>query len=171
MLRTLSVLEERQRMSNQNEWTRDLRSQDGRRGRATERRPIQTSSSPRLVPVRRRAHPRRSISTVQESLHIESLFPPEHGIHRPSEFVRQNRQGLALAVFLFQTSQVRLTGGIVFQEQHGRFRERPLQMRIADLVARRAVALAGGFFLRLHQTAKGPKRLGLSCSGTYHRDV
>ena len=103
----------------------------------------------------RRAHPRRSISTVDESFYIESLLAPEHVVDGASQFVRQCGQGLRLAVFLFQPCQVSLPLGVVSEETDPGFREGPLQMRVADFVARRTVDFAGGFFLRFHQPAVG----------------
>ena len=54
------------------------RSQDGQRGRSHRKKANPVEIVPGCVPVRRRAHPRRSISTVQESFHIERLFAPKH---------------------------------------------------------------------------------------------
>ncbi len=106
-------------------------------------------------PVRRRAHPCRSISTIQKSFHIESLLAPEHVIHSASQFVSQSGQCFRLAMLVFQTGQVGLSLRVVAEEPYGGFRECPLQMRIADLSTGRAVNFAGRFFLRFHQTAVG----------------
>jgi hypothetical protein len=84
-------------------------------------------------PVMRRAHPRRSISTVDESFYIESLLAPEHVVDGASQFVSQCGQGFRLAVFLFQPSQVRLTLRIVSKEPHSGFREGPLQINGCEL--------------------------------------
>ena len=106
-----------------------------------------------IGPVRRRAHPCRSISTVHKTFHVESLLAPEHVINGAGQFVSQCGQSFRLPVFLFQPSQVRLTFGVVAKEPYGGFRERPLQMRVADLVARGAIEFARGFFLGFHQAA------------------
>ena len=91
---------------------------------------------PLLGPVRRRACPRRSISTstVHKTFHVESLFAAKHVINGASDFVSQCGQRLRFAVFLFQPRQVRLALRVVAKKADSGFRERPLQMRIADFV-------------------------------------
>ena len=110
-------------------------------------------------PVMHRAHWCRPISTVQKSFHVESLFTPKHVIDGASEFVGQRGQSFRLAVFLFQPGQIRLALRVVAEEPDGGFRKSPLQMRVADLVARCAVEFYSGFFLRFHQPAVGSEIL------------
>ena len=52
-----------------------------------------------------------------------------------------------------------MRGGIIPQEEHSGFGERPLEMRIADFAARGARAFAGGFPGTLDQTTGGRKIL------------
>ena len=110
-------------------------------------------------PVRRRAHPYRSISTVQESFHIKGLFSSKHEVNRARQFVRQNGKSLSLPVFLLQPRQIRLTLRVKAQEGDSRLGKCPLQMRVANLAARGAIHFAGGLFSRFHQTAVGSEIL------------
>jgi hypothetical protein len=68
-------------------------------------------------------------------MHIERGFAFEHIVDGTRQFMRQNGQGLALAVLFLQSSEVFLGGWIVSQEQHGGFGEGPLQKGIANLRA------------------------------------
>lgn len=68
------------------------------------------------VPVRRRARPSPR-SCGQEFLHTESLPVLEHEIDRAAEFVRQDGQRLALAVFANQRVVQLPARFIAFEEQ------------------------------------------------------
>lgn len=58
-----------------------------------------------------------------------------------------------LAVLKFQAGQRLRAWGVVAQDQHGGFGEGPLEVSMADLLARGARALAGGFFGSLDEPA------------------
>ena len=64
-------------------------------------------------PVMHRAHPCRSISTIQKSFHIESLFALKYMVDGASQFVSQCGQRLPFAVFVFLPRQVRLSLRVV----------------------------------------------------------
>ena len=102
-----------------------------------------------------RAAPYQSYLAVQKSFYIESLLALQHVVDGTSQFVSQCRQRLPFAVFVFQPCQVSLPLGVVAEKAHGGLLERPLQVRVADFVARRTVNFVGGFLLRFHQTAVG----------------
>ena len=65
----------------------------------------------------------------------------------------ENAQRFGLAVLALQTVKIALRLGIAAQEQHGRLTEGPLEERVADLLARVAVVLAGGLLRALHPPA------------------
>jgi hypothetical protein len=69
-------------------------------------------------------------------------FPPVG--HGPRQFLREKRQGLAWAMFLFQAGQILLTCFMVAQQQDGRFGTGPLPGGGTDFRAGRSVALARG---------------------------
>lgn len=71
--------------------------------------------------------------TLEKLLPIESPVPCEHVIDRTGQFLGQHRQRFALAMFFLYPCQGLLARRIVAQKQHGGFRERPLQIGIADL--------------------------------------
>src|SRR6266487_1891204 len=99
------------------------------------------------APVRRlrlRAAGTESDSMGEEALGVERLASPEHEVHGTGEFGRDDRQALALAMLGHQARAQRLCGLVGAQETHRGLRERPLQMRVADLLARVTEDLAAG---------------------------
>src|SRR5262249_45648856 len=82
---------------------------------------------------------------MQKFVHIKHRVALEHVIDRPREFMREESQGFALAMLVFQAGQVLLSCRIVAEEQHGRFRKGPLEVRVADFLARSAIAFARRF--------------------------
>lgn len=55
-------------------------------------------------------------SALEESVEIKSRLALQHVIDRSGQFVRQDGQGFALAVFFLQSGQEFLRGGIIPQE-------------------------------------------------------
>ena len=55
-------------------------------------------------------------SALEESVQIKSRLALQHVIDRPCQFMRQDGQGFALAVFFLQSGQPLLAGGIIPQE-------------------------------------------------------
>jgi hypothetical protein len=64
----------------------------------------------------------------------------EHEIDRPPQFVGEERQRLALAVSGGELCQVLFGRLVILEKEHRRFREGPLEVRVADLLAAGAVA-------------------------------
>jgi hypothetical protein len=73
--------------------------------------------------------------------------------------MREHRQRLAFPMFFLQARQILLAGGIGTEKQDRRFGKGPLEIRIPDLRAGRAVALARRFFGTLDETAVGDEIL------------
>ena len=48
-----------------------------------------------------------------KALEIKRLFPREHVVHRPAQLVREYRERLRFAVFMFQFRKILLAGLIV----------------------------------------------------------
>ena len=69
--------------------------------------------------------------------------------------MREYRQRLAFPMFFLQARQILLAGGIGAEKQDRRFGKGPLEIRIPDLRAGRAVVLARRFFGTLDETAVG----------------
>jgi hypothetical protein len=86
---------------------------------------------------------------MEEDIHIESRFALEHVIDGPRQFMRQDGERFSFIMLFLQADQVLLAWGIVPQEQSGGFRKGPLEMGVADFLARGAQALASGFFRAL----------------------
>jgi hypothetical protein len=78
-----------------------------------------------------------------KALQVKGVLPREHGVHRPGQFMGQHGQRLPFAVFAFQLSEVFFTRLVLAQEEHGGFRESPLELGVANLFAREAIPLAG----------------------------
>ena len=95
----------------------------------------------------------------EEALGIERRSSLEHEVHRTGEPRGDDREALALAVLGSQSHPQRLGATIAAQEAHRGFRERPLQVRVADLAARVAEDLAAGFLGRLDQPPVGQEIL------------
>jgi len=95
----------------------------------------------------------------EEALGIERLSSLEHEVHRTGEPCGDDRQALALAVLGHQPGTQRLGATIPSQEAHCGFRERPLQVRVADLATRVPEDLARRFLGRLHQPVIGQEIL------------
>ncbi len=87
----------------------------------------------------------------QEFLLVKHLVLFPDVVDRPSELVRQHRQGLALAVLPLEPGVVLLALGVLSQESDGCFREGSLEVGVADLAATRATDLAGRFSGTLDQ--------------------
>jgi len=84
---------------------------------------------------------------------------------RPCEFVGQNGQRFALAVFFLYVGQILLTRRIVAEAQDRRCRESPFEVRLANLRAGGALALPCRFLGALDQAAIGPKILDAGEAG------
>src|SRR5262245_60353375 len=65
--------------------------------------------------------------------------------------MRQDGERFSFIMLFLQADQVLLALGIVPQEQSGGFGKGPLEMGVADVLARDAQALASGFFRTLDQ--------------------
>jgi hypothetical protein len=109
--------------------------------------------------VRRLAHPLPSPLRREELLHREDGSSREHIKHRAPNFVGEDRQSLAFAVFLLDPRQDLLAVLRMAQEQDGGLRECPLQMHVAHLRAARAEFLAGGLMHAFDQARVGRKFL------------
>jgi hypothetical protein len=72
---------------------------------------------------------------MEERFHIKHRLPFEHVIDRPPQFVGQDRQGFAFAVFALQFGQELLPRRIVAQKQHGRVGEGPLEVGSTNFLA------------------------------------
>lgn len=83
----------------------------------------------------------------------------EHAVDDPSQFVSQDRQGLALAVSVGELHQIVLGWFVVLEKEPRCFRERPLEMGVADLLAAGAVPFAVGRSGTLDQAAVGDELL------------
>ena len=114
-----------------------------------------------LVPVRFQLGVRliRPLQLTEELLLVECLLVLQHEIDGPSELVGKDREGFAFAVFTGKSFQVLLGRFVASEEKDRRFREGPLEMGVADLVATGAVFLAVGFFGALDQPAVGDEVL------------
>ena len=95
----------------------------------------------------------------EKFLHIESGGTLQHIIDGPSQFMRQDRQGLALAVSGLEAGQILLARRIVAEEQDRRFGESPLEIGVADLGAGGPIAFPGRFFGTCDQAAIGDEIL------------
>jgi hypothetical protein len=73
------------------------------------------------APVRRQADPFPPALSRQKLLLVERFLMLEHVIDRPSQFVGQDRQGLALAVSGGERCQVLLGRGIILEKEPRRF--------------------------------------------------
>jgi hypothetical protein len=73
--------------------------------------------------------------------------------------MREDGQGVALAVVFHYARERLLAGGIGPQEQAGRFGEGPLEVGVANFGARGPLPLASRFLGARHQTAIGDERL------------
>ncbi len=82
----------------------------------------------------------------QELLQIKGDLTFQHVINRPCEFVRTDTERFAFLMLCLQTCQILLSGLVPAQEQRGRFRKGPCEVRVANLVPRRAQAFARGVF-------------------------
>jgi hypothetical protein len=80
-----------------------------------------------------------------KALQGKGLLLREPGVHGPGQLLRQHREGFALAVFTLQFGNILLAGLVLAQEEHGGFRAGPLELGIANLLAREPVPFARGF--------------------------
>jgi hypothetical protein len=118
-----------------------------------------SSGSSRARPVRRQAHPLRSLRTLEKHRHIERRFALSHRVDGTGQLMREHRQRLAFALFFLQAGQRFLPCRIVAQEQHRGFGKGPLEIRMPDLCAGCAVALARRFLGTLDEAAVGDEIL------------
>jgi len=82
--------------------------------------------------------------TMHECVHSTYRGAGEQVIDGPRQCRRQDGQRLARAVLGFQAHQLRLPGRMMAAEQHGRFGQGPLEVRLADRGARGPRAGARG---------------------------
>ena len=92
---------------------------------------------------------------LEKGVELERDSPFQHIIDRPGQFMGQDRQGLALPVFVLEARQIFLAPRIVAEKQDGRFGKSPLEIGVADLRAGRAIPLPGGFLGAFDQAAIG----------------
>ena len=71
----------------------------------------------------------------------------------------QDGEGLGFSVFALQASHQFLSFRVVAEKQDSRFREGPLEMRVADLFAGEAIVFPGRLATALDQAAIGDKLL------------
>jgi hypothetical protein len=71
---------------------------------------------------------------VDELVHLKGRGSFERVIGRAGELMGQNRQRLTLAMFVLQAGAVFLSCGVVPEEEHSGFRERPLQISVCPLM-------------------------------------
>jgi hypothetical protein len=100
---------------------------------------------------RARAAPVRGEDCVQ----IADALTVEQVIHGACSFLRQDRQGVALPMFLRQAREVFLARRVVTEAQDGGCGESPREVGRAELRAGGAVALAGGVCGALDEAAIG----------------
>src|SRR5919197_2681356 len=95
-----------------------------------------------MAPGRRQAGPLPPARGGQELRLVERNVLLEHAIDRPSPFGGEDRQRLALTMAGSELRQVFWGGCVVLEKAPRRFRKRPLEMGVADLLAAGAVPLA-----------------------------
>src|SRR5262245_7587754 len=88
---------------------------------------------------------------VPETLLVESDLLGQHVVDGPTELGGQDAQGLGLAELLLLLLHPLLGPVAAAQKQAGGLRERPAQVRVADLLATRALLLAGRLVLAADQ--------------------
>ena len=81
-----------------------------------------------------------------KALESKRVFPREHVIHSPTQFVREDRERFSLAVLVFQFREIVFPRVTLTDEQHGGFGKGPPSMPVAHLVAGRAHFFATRFF-------------------------
>jgi hypothetical protein len=81
----------------------------------------------------------------EERLPIESHLATKHVIDGTGQLLGQDGEGFAFVMFFLQAGEVFLGGRMVSAAQDGGCRKGPLEGRIADLRAGRAIAFASGF--------------------------
>src|SRR5437899_2802815 len=79
---------------------------------------------------------------MEELLPIKPRIPFEDGRDRPGPLMREDGQGVALALFMLQASQIGLPQWMVPPQQDSSFRDGPLEMGMAHLRASGPGALA-----------------------------
>ena len=87
----------------------------------------------------------------QEAIHVEDSLLAQHEIDGSAELGGQDRKRLGLAMPSGESSQVLLAFGVVAKKERGGFRERPLQVDVADLGAAGAELLARGAVITLYE--------------------
>src|SRR3990170_2031990 len=109
---------------------------------------------PCVARVWRWAHPSPPLR-LREALDVERLVASEHEVDGASELVCEDRERFGLGVLAFEAAEQRLALRALGHEQHGGFREGPLQVGVADLGAAGPEALSGRALLALHQSGVG----------------
>jgi hypothetical protein len=112
-----------------------------------------------MAPVRRQAGPCPPALYGQELLLVERDVMLAQTIDCPSPCVGADRQRLALAVSGGERCQILLGRLVVLEKAPRRFRERPRERGLADLLAAGAVSCAVGLPGTLDQAAVGDARL------------
>ena len=88
---------------------------------------------------------------AQEHVHITGGLALEHIIDGARQFMSQDGESFAFVMLFLQACQRFLAWGIVPQEQHGRFGKGPLEMGVADFLARGPQMFASRFLRALDQ--------------------
>jgi hypothetical protein len=96
---------------------------------------------------------------MQQASPITSHFALEHRRDGSCQVMRQEAQGFAWVMVVLQAGQRCRAGLVGAQAPRGGFRNGPVEMGVADVVARRAHTLAAGFLPAWAQTAIGGQRL------------
>ena len=91
----------------------------------------------------------RSAPLLTENLSISKPDSGQHVIHGARQFMGEDRQGFAFAMFPLHARELFLACRIVPEEQDGGFGEGPLEVCLADLLAGGAVAFAGRSLVNL----------------------
>src|SRR5215207_6860833 len=78
-----------------------------------------------LSPQRLRGH---------KALEVKRLFPREHVIHSPAQLMGEDGQRFGFAVFVFEFGKVRFSWVALPDKEDRRFRKRPAEMDVADLL-------------------------------------
>lgn len=87
----------------------------------------------------------------EEILHIKRLLSDEHVIDRSAQPVCENAERLCLTVFSLEPLLVLHPRRIILEKKYGCFRERPLEVHVADLAAGAAISLSRGLTGTGHQ--------------------
>jgi hypothetical protein len=97
--------------------------------------------------------------TLEKGGKIKYHLPFQPIVDRPGELMSQDRQRFPLTVFVLSAGQRLVARRIVPQEEDGRFRKGPFEIRIADLRAGSAIPLPRRFLGAFNHAARGHKIL------------